>query len=267
MKSALTAWGWSLKVLVRSPLALLVLAAVAALWGLAAYQWLWIPESSLLMLTTTVVGALLLIAVGLVVVAGTAAGAARAAGSGEQRLSPPAFWKVGWKQLASTFLLALASFVLVILLAWILGGINRWSVEVASFLTFHAEKPVSHVVIEAIYWVIGALIWMAVGGFLLSLLIGLLASGWSEARKNLKKTLASCLYRRGFVISLLSVLVFGGLAYRLAVWHPITPVGFWDYAQMAARFAAVLVLLAAGWLVWLLALARLQFSTRETPPR
>jgi hypothetical protein len=265
MKSAFTAWGWGLRVVARSPLPVLALAAVAGLWGLAAYQWLWIPESSLLMLATTLVWAILLVVAGIVLLAGTAAGAAQAVSARDQRLSLRAFWKLGGRDFALTLLLVLAGLALVVLLAGIFGWVNRHSIEVASFLTFHSAKPVSHVVIEKIYGVIEALIWIATAGLLLNSLISLLSVGWGETRKQWKAILASCCYKRAFLASLVNVVVFGGVAGRIAIWHPDMPVGFWDYAQTATRFGVVLILLVAGWLAWILSLARLSRPSPKEP--
>ena len=75
--------------------------------------------------------------------------------------------------------------------------------------------------------------------------------------------LAACTFRTPFLTSLLSVAVFGGLAYKLAHWHPIVPPGFWDYTQVIVRFSLALLILAAGVLFWLLAFARLNLQLQD----
>ncbi len=84
--------------------------------------------------------------------------------------------------------------------------------EVASFLTFHSQKPVSHVRIEEIYDVIE---WLLVDGLAagssLSLFIALLRDGWRRAAEQSGKLLAGCAFGTPFLTSLLSVVVFGGL--------------------------------------------------------
>jgi len=66
--------------------------------------------------------------------------------------------------------------------AWVLGTAFAWinvhSIEVASFLTFYSGKPVSHVLIENIYDVIEGLLWVVIGGFLLSFVVDTASGGW-----------------------------------------------------------------------------------------
>ena len=66
MNRAITAWKWSLGVVARSYRTVVVLAALIALWALAAYEWLGLPESSALLLTLALIWAMaqLLAAVG-----------------------------------------------------------------------------------------------------------------------------------------------------------------------------------------------------------
>ena len=140
--------------------------------------------------------------------------------------------------------------------------INGHSVEVASFLTFHSGKPVSHVRIEKIYHFIEGLWWaFSVGSCsAFSLFFG---EGWRAAGKQTAKLLAGCAFRAPFLTNLLSVVVFGGIAYELANWHPVVPAGFWDYTQMVMRFSLVLVLISAGVLFWSLSLAGVQIPKQE----
>jgi hypothetical protein len=146
-------------------------------------------------------------------------------------------------------------------LAEIFAWVNQHSVEVASFLTFHSEKPVSYLIINSCLMVIEGLIWIAVAGSLLSFLLVLFSSGWQHARKQFGKVLWSGCFKIPFLTGVLSVVVFGGSAYALANWRPMVPAGFWDYLQLAVRVGLVVILLAAGGLFWLLSLARLDSPT------
>jgi len=152
---------------------------------------------------------------------------------------------------------------------WVLGTAFAWinvhSIEVASFLTFYSGKPVSHVLIENIYDVIEGLLWVVIGGFLLSFYIAYLRVGWRDARRQTGKFLAGCTFRTPFLTSLVSVVVFGGIASELANWHPMAPPGFWDYTQIVLRFTVVLILISVGVLFWSPSLARLQVARRAAP--
>ncbi len=256
---------WSLGVLARSYWTLLALAVLVALWAVAAYEWLWLPESSVWLLILALIWAIVQLLVAVAIIAGSASGAAEVAAAEGRKLPLRSLWVRDLKSLLSTLIVCLVSFILVLFLGEVFSWINNHSVEVSSLLTFHSEKPVSHVLIEKIYWVIESLLWIVLSGFLLSFLTTVLHGGWAQARKQEGKLLAGCLFRTPFVTSLLSVAVFGGLAYELANWHPIVSPGFWDYTQVIARFAVVSVLLAAGWLFWLLSLARLYVAKQDSP--
>jgi hypothetical protein len=264
MKRAFAAWMWSLKVLARGYVTLLVLAVVTALWAVAAYEWLWLPESSLWLLILALIWAVVQLLVAVAIIGGSVSGTVEVAATDGRRLPLRALWAKDLQSLLSTLIVCLVSFILVLFLGEIFSWVNNHSVEVASFLTFRSEKPVSHVLIENTYWVIETLLWIVLSGFLLSFLTVLVRGGWAEARKKEGKLLAGCLYRTPFLTSLLSVGVFGGLAYELANWHPIVSPGFWDYAQLIARFSVVSLLLAAGWLFWSLSLARLHVPERNS---
>jgi magnesium-transporting ATPase (P-type) len=254
---------WSLRVLARSYWTFLALAVLIALWAVAAYEWLGLPESSGLLLILALLWAIVQLLVAVAIIAGSASGAAETAAADGRKLPLRSLWAKDLKSLLSTLILCLVSFILVLFLGGVFNWINNHSVEVASFLTFHSEKPVSHVLIEKIYWVIEGLLWVVLSGFLLSFLTALVGGGWAEARKQGGKLLAGCLFRTPFLTSLLSVVVSGGLASVLSNWHPVVPPGFWDYTQVIARFSLVSILLAAGWSFWLLSLARLHLPAQE----
>jgi hypothetical protein len=68
--------------------------------------------------------------------------------------------------------------------------------------------------------------------------------------------LARCSWRSPFLTALISTVVFGGAACLLVNWRPTVPAGFLDFAQVLVRNGLALLLLFAGWLFWILALAR-----------
>jgi hypothetical protein len=275
MKNTFASWIWSFKVVVRSYPSVVVLAALIAFWVFAAYQWLGLPESSGLVLALAFVWAAVQLLVTVAILSGTVQGATQAATAERDRLL---LLDLVWTGLThrrrfwGALLLCVVSSVVVGLLWAGFTWINDHALEVASFLTFHSQKPVSYVLVRKIYQVVEGLMWIALGGFLLSFGIALFMHGWRGARKQAGRLLARCSVRSPFVAGLLSVVVFGGAAHLLAHWRPVVPAGFWDYTQMAVRFALVPILLAAGWLLWLLSLARLNLRviapsvTVETSP-
>jgi hypothetical protein len=256
MKKAFRTWAWSLGVVARSYWTLLALAALIALWAFAAYEWLGLPESSGLLLILALVWAIAQVLAAAGIVAGNVAGAEAVVTAGGRKLPLSSLWSSDRRKFLNALIFCFVTCFLVWLLAAFFDWINNHSIDVASFLTFHLQKPVSHVPIEKIYGIIETLLWIVLGGFLFSFLHILLRGGWREAGKELWKILAGAIFRTPFFTTLLSVGVFGTLAYQLANWRPRAPVGFWDYAQMIVRLAIVLILLATGWLFWSLSLAR-----------
>jgi hypothetical protein len=267
MKNTFASWIWSLKVVVRSYPSVVVLAALIAFWVFAAYQWLGLPESSGLVLALALVWAVVQLLATVAILSGTVQGATHAATAERDRLLLLDLVWIGVtyrRRFWGALLFCGVSSVIVWLFWAGFAWINNHALEVASFLTFHAQTPVSYVLIRKIYQVIEGLVWIALAGFLLSFCIALFMHGWRGARKLAGRLLARCLFRSPFVAGLLSVAVFGGAAYVLAQWRPVVPAGFWDYTQMAVRFAIVPILLAAGWLLWLLSLARLNVQGQVT---
>jgi hypothetical protein len=253
MKKAITTWGWSAGVLAHSLLSLAVLAAFLGLWGLAAYEWLWIPESSVLLLALTLIWAAAQVLLAAAALAATGAGANEVAAAGARALPVVLLFRLCWKRLAETLVWLIAASALGLVLAAVFSWVNEHSLETASFLTLHLGKPVSYMAIQKCYVIIETLLWTAAVGALLGLLIRLLGD---QPRGPLGKVLRSGCFGTSFLSSLLTVLVFGGLAYLLINWHPSLPTGFWDYSQLVLRVVVALILLAAGWLFWLLCLAR-----------
>jgi hypothetical protein len=265
MNNAFTAWMWSLGVVARSYRTVVVLAALVALWAYAAYQWLGLPESSVLLLILALIWAIAQILAALVILGGTVVGSVDAAAMEGPELRPSLILTKGLKRVVTTFIFCLLGLAVVWFFSAVFDWINQHSVEVASFLTFHSQKPVSHVVIEEIYKVIEMVLWIVIDGFLLSFFIAVLRGGWREAGMQRWKLLAGCAFRTPFLTSLLSVAVFGGIAYELATWHPTVPPGFWDYAQMILRFSLALIFISAGVLFGSLSLSRLQALQQEPP--
>jgi hypothetical protein len=266
MKKAFATWKWSLAAVARSPLVVLALAVIAALWGYAAYQWLGLPESSLLFLIVALLWAAVQIAVAVGVLAGTAASASDASAAAATRLSLRSL--VGFNRRQYTRALgsvALAG-IIVLLLHWLFSLADERALEVASFLTFHSEEAVSPVSAGKVFWVIEWLVWIAAWGFLLSLFLIAHAEGWGEARRRAARTLKDCCWRAPFFTSLLTLVVFGGLAWLLSTWHPKAPAGFWDYAQTVVRLGISLVGIVVGWLFWMLSLARLTLPPENSKP-
>ncbi|MFZ0960472.1 MAG: hypothetical protein WAO35_06165 [Terriglobia bacterium] len=264
MKKTFATWKWGLGVVARSYLTVVVLAALIALWAWAAYAWLGLPESSVLLLMLALIWAIAQLLVAVVVVEGIVSRAADASATEGRSLLLRSLWAADRKKLLNTMIFCLVSFAL----AWVCGAVFSWfnahSIEVASFLTFHSERAVSHVPIEEIFRFIEGLLWIVLSGFLLGFFIALLRGGWRAAGKQTGKRLAECAFGASFLTSLLSVAVFGGLAYELANWHPMVPPGFWDYTQMIVRFSLVLIIISAGALFWPLSLARLQ-AAKQNP--
>ncbi len=253
-------------VVARSYRTVVVLAAFIALWALAAYEWLGLPaESSALLMILSFIWAIVQLLAAAFVVWGTIAGAVETAATEGRSLPLRWLWTMGRYRFPTALIFGLMSLVLVWLCGVIFGWINAHSVEVASFLTFHSGKPVSHVRIEKIYDFIEWLWWTVFSGFLLSFFIALWREGWRAAGRQTIKLLAGCAFRTPFLTNLLSVVVFGGIAYELANWHPVVPAGFWDYTQMVVRFSFVLLLISAGALFWSLSLAGLQVFKQDMP--
>lgn len=259
MKNAIATWKWSLGVVARSPAALVVLAAFAALWGFGAYQWLWLPESSGLLLLVALIWAIVQIAVGAAFFASTITAAAGVASSDNGRIELRSLLRFGRTRYFRTFAWGAASLVIILILFFLFKRSDDLALEVASFLTFHSEKAVSPVSVGKVFWVIQLVIWIIVGSFLLSILVLLLREGLAGARRQSVRVLGRCCWRTPFWTGLLSVGIFGGLAWLLATWHPKVSVGFSDYVQMLARMGGALPLVISGWMFWVLSLARFNF--------
>ncbi len=266
MNRTFATWKWSLGVVARSYWTVVMLAALIAFWAFAAYEWLGLPESSALLLILTFIWAIAQLLATVGIVAGTGSGAAETAATEGSSFPLRLLWTNDRKNLLNTLVFCLVSFVLVWLWGAVFSWVNAHSVEVASFLTFHSEKAVSHVPIEEIYAVIEGVLWTVIGGFLLSFFIALCRGDWRGAGKQAGKLLAGSAFQTPFLTNLLSVIVFGGIAYELANWHPMVPPGFWDYTQMIVRFSLALIIISAGWLFWLLSLAYLQVP-KQGPPQ
>ena len=263
MKKALATWKWSLAVVARSPGSLVVLAALVALWGFGAYQWLWLPESSGLLLLFALVWGVAQVLLVVVVLTGAATSASEAAATSAVRVGSRSFVAFNRRQFAHCLVMTTVAGLLVLALAAAFSWVNEYALDVASLLTFYSEKAVSPVTVGKVLWVIQAYLWIAIWGFLLSFLIVLLRAGWSKAGRQAAHLVASCCWRAPFLTSLLSVVVFGGLAYLLTIWHPKATAGFWDYAQLLSRMGGALLLLVCGWLFWMLSLAKLSLPPSE----
>ena len=257
IKMGCRGWSWSVSVLARSPLYLLVVAALLAVWGWAGYEWLWLPESSAFVLLLALVWLLLLAAVAVAILAFTTAGASAAATGVEQQLCLRTSLGFGWGRYALTLTMSALAFLLAVAGAFCFGWLNDHALNVASFLTLHLRKPVSYVLVGEIFWTLEALFWIAIGGFLLRRLLVVWNTGWSRKKQPGGELLARPKRAVSLLTGLLGAGVFGGLAWLVAIWHPRVTPGFWDYVQLAARAAVVLLLVSSGWLFSMLSLARL----------
>jgi hypothetical protein len=256
---------WSLAVVARSYRAVLALVVFSALWYLAAYEWLGLPESSLWLLILAFIWAVAQILAGMIITGGSISGAADVASTNAKRLSVRALWLNDRPKLLNTLAVCLGAVALALAISGVFAWINDHAINVASYLTFHAEKPVSHMIVERVLLVMEGILSIALAGFFISFLISLYREGWAGTWKALWKLLAGCLYRAPFFTSLVSAAVFGGAAYSLITWHPKVPAGFWDYTQVISRFSLALILRLAGGLFWVFALARLYLPKADAP--
>jgi len=264
MKIGWRAWGRSLSVLVNSPIYVLALAVIGGLWCLAGYQWLWLPESSAWVLALAFVWILALAFLALALLAGSVASASVAAAGTDGHLSLRRILCFEKKRLGRTLLIVLAGALLFFALGALFDWVNAHALTVASFLTFHLQRPVSHMLIGEILWVLEALIWLAFAGLLMMWLLSF-SNPRQQAAECPRATPIRSLGLSAFLTSLLSAVVFGGMAWRLTTWHPVVKAGGWDYAQLLTRNGLALLLLTLGWLFWVLALARLALSRLMEP--
>ncbi|HUI41663.1 MAG TPA: hypothetical protein VL523_06820 [Terriglobia bacterium] len=259
------AWTESLGVLARSPAYVIALAAIVGLWGLAGYEWLWLPESSGWVLALALAWVLALAALAAALLAGTVASVSAVAAGTDRRLSLRKIVSFEKKRVGRSVLVALAGLALGFVLDVLFGWINGRALEAASFLTFHTQQPVSYMLIGKILWVLEALVWIAFAGFLITWLLALSNPRPPAAPRTPATAPARSLGISVFVTSVLSAGIFGGLAWRVAIWHPAVKAGGWDYAQLAIRTGAALLLLSLGWLFWAQAIARLTRAPLTEP--
>jgi len=265
LKTGGRAWAQSLSTLARSPLYVLVLAAIGGAWCLAAYEWLWLPESSGWVLALAFVWIVALAALALALLAGVVAGAAEVASGKESRLRVSRTLSLEKRRLGRTLLVVLAGIAVGSVLCWLFGWLNSHALDAASFLTFHLQHPVSYVPISKVLWVIEALAWIFFAGFAMAWLMVFSNQPRSAGAQSTRGTLARSLSLPVFLTGILAAVVFGWPAWLLATWHPVVTPGGWDYAQFVIRNGVALLLLTLGWLFWSLALARLALPAVTAP--
>jgi hypothetical protein len=267
-KSGWRAWTQGLSVLARSPICVLALAAFIGLWCFAGFEWLWLPESSGWVLGLALVWILALVALAVAAVCGTVSNVSAVASGAEKHLSLRRILSI--ERIGRTALVALAVLAGVLVLDAVFGWIDDHAVFIASFLTFHFQHPVSYIVIGKFLWVIEAIIWITVAGVFMNWLL-LFSRPRSFAPMQSAPRPTRLLGVMTFVTGILSAGVFGSLAWLLATWHLIVKPGGWDYAQLAIRNGAALLLVTIGWLFWSLTLARVTISPltepASSPPR
>lgn len=257
IKSGCRSWLWSVGVLARSPLYVLAVAALFAAWSAAAYEWLWLPESSALVLLLALAWMLALAAIAVAVLALTTAGASAAAMGVEQRLRLRTSLRFGRSRFAWALATVAIAFLLAVAGTFLFGWLNDHALNLASFLTLHLRKPVGYLLVGHIFWTVEALFWIAVGGYLLRWLLAISNTGLKLRRHPSASAPGGPARIVSLVTGLLGACVFGGLAWVVATWHPLVKPGFWDYTQLAIRAGAALLVVSFGWLFWTLTLARL----------
>jgi len=255
IQRALAAWKWSLAVLARSPALVVALIVFTGLWGGAAYVWLGLPESSTLILVLTLVWALAQVAITVAVFAGAIDSLSEAAWSSHACVRLRSLVGFDRRQMARLCAWLIVAFLITWSVAAAFAWVNDHALEVASFLSLHSGKPVSHVPVEWVFQVIEAFVWLVLAGFIFSFLILLLRQGWGAALHAIRRTLAGCTWRAPFLTTLLAAVIFAWGADKLAVSHPRVPSGFWDYTQMLVRLGGALAWLVVGWLLEILSLA------------
>jgi hypothetical protein len=265
LKTGCRSWLWSIGVLARSPFYVIVLAAILAAWGVAAYEWLWLPESTAPVLLLALVWIIVLAAVVVAVVAATTAGLSAAAMGVEKRLRLRTSLRFGRTQYSWALVMVAIACLFAGTGASFFGWLNDHALNAASFLTLHLRKPVSYALVGEILWMLEALFWIALGAYLVWLLLVVSNAEWKR-KKHLDGSVPVRPARITTLLTgLLGTIVFGGLAWLVATWHPLVKPGFWDYTQLAARSGVVLLLISLGWLFLMLSLARLGLH-RVTDP-
>jgi len=257
MKNVLKTWKWSFAVVARSPLALAALAIVFAAQLYAAYRWLYFPmESAVYLMVIGALWAVVVFAVLAGLVAVSVAATLDAAAADARRIEPRSllrFNRCGVLRAAGFLILAvLISSAVYYFFEWA----NSYSLEVASWLTFSTEKPVAQESAEAVMIWIERFLWIVALGFLMGFLVTLLRGGWPAALRAAPRLLANSCWRSPFLTSLLSLLVFGGIACLLINWNPTVTPGYLDFAQVILRNGLAIVVAVAGSIFWILALAR-----------
>src|SRR5690348_15099571 len=109
MKKTFRAWLWSFGLVARSPVSILALGVLTALWVLAADQWLGLQESSGMMLVISFVWAMVQMLIAVSVLAGSAASAAESAAFGGPPRIGLTFATFNGRLLARTVLFALGA--------------------------------------------------------------------------------------------------------------------------------------------------------------
>jgi hypothetical protein len=265
IKTSRPAWAQSLGAVARSPIYVLALAAIAGLWGLAAYEWLWLPESSVWVLALAVFWLLALVLIALALLAGSAASARSVASGTDNHLRLRNILSFEKERLGRALLAMLAGTLLYLVLAAVFDWLNVHALNVASFLTFHLQRPVSSVPIVSLLLFIETIIWIIYAGLVITWLLEYSNTPQGEAPRNARRTLARSVSLSVFLTTLLAMVVFGGLAWLLATWRPVVKPGGWDYAQFILRNSAALLLITGGWLFWALSLARLTLPAIKAP--
>ena len=202
MKNALKAWLWSLRAVVRTPLVLLTLSALLAAELFGVYRWLYFPmESAVYLMVIGILWAALEVSILIWFLAVIAGAAQEAAEEGASSLKINRLIRLNRSAWMRTAGFAVVASVLVAAVYCFFWWIEGYALEVASFLTFHSEKPVAPETIDAIFAWIENILWVVVAGFLIAFLLILVRQGWRETLRAAPRSFAGarCATARPFL--------------------------------------------------------------------
>lgn len=261
--NALAATSW--RAVRRQPLLALVnLGGLSAL-ALAAWGWLYLPDSSVLLVGLSVLLALLAVAALLLLVSYTFLSYYRThhpmpiLASVNIHPKEKSLWQRTLTGLPWLALWLLLFGVLCAILSWFGGRTLDWSKPVASWLTMLTQRPVSFYTVNA--WLSGFvdfLQWVVLPMALLAAFAGLAgAAVWGGKRRWLRHALRLMLSPGYWVLWLLFLAVGLWLPVKLVNWAPALEGIPAATASMVVRFGLAWLISFAGWLFFLSGLARL----------
>jgi hypothetical protein len=250
----------SFGVLVYSRIYVFVLTAIVCLWCLAGYEWLSLHKTSGWVLALVVTVPLALAVLAFILLAGCIASVSLAASGTERSLHLRRIFCLDKRRLGRAFQVVLAGLLLLLALRALFGWLDAYTLTLASFLPFHLRHSVSQVPIAKALCVIEALIWIFSAGIVMTWLLVLSNPARPKASRGMPGTLARLVGLSVFLTGVVSAVVFGWLAWLLAISQPVYKAGAWNVVQFVICNGAALLLLTLGWLFWALALACLTLA-------